>query len=137
MCNCSCKETRVVNFVCHCRTQPEPIPEQPKKGYKPKPFTEIVRLQRPHITRQQPAQAPPDEKYVQQVLAEKAARRAAESARPKSATTERTQSASKSCLFSVCVYRVEVHRDPVVTGMSFFRLTPEIRLFLECECLKI
>ena len=104
VCCCSCKETRGVNFVCHCRTQPEPIPEQPKKGYKPKPFTEIVRLQRPHITRQQPAQAPPDEKYVQQVLAEKAARRAAESVRPKSATTERTQSASKSWLFSVCVY---------------------------------
>ena len=110
VCNCSYKETRVVNSVCNCRTQPEPIPEQPKKVYKPKPFTEMVRLQRPHITRQQPAQAPPDEKYVQQVLAEKAARRAAESARPKSATTERTQSASKSRLFSVCVYSVEVYR---------------------------
>ncbi|KAL8600712.1 hypothetical protein ACOMHN_057302 [Nucella lapillus] len=64
------------------RTRPEPAPEKPGKEYRPKPFTEMVRMQRPHVTRKQASLEEPKEKYVQQVIAEKAAaRKMAESAR--------------------------------------------------------
>ncbi|KAK7099790.1 ciliogenesis and planar polarity effector 1-like [Littorina saxatilis] len=73
------------------RTRPEPIPEKPQKVYKPKPFTEMVRMQRPHVTRQQSSQEAPDEKYVKQVLEEKAAQKAADTARSRTSAAEKTQ----------------------------------------------
>ncbi|XP_076463357.1 uncharacterized protein LOC143295514 isoform X2 [Babylonia areolata] len=57
------------------RREPAPVPEKPGKAYRPKPFTEMVRMQRPHVTRRQRSQEEPEEKYVRQVLAEKEAER--------------------------------------------------------------
>lgn len=70
-----------------CRIKADQPSAKPVKVYKPKSFQELVRLQRPEITRMQQPTQPPPEKYIHQVLAEKAAQRAQSARMEKSRET--------------------------------------------------